>query len=281
MDDATDQALELRRAPEQPPNAIRLPAETPLPPAELPPEEVEPRPTAEQISKNEFRLLQEAKNAPAPDQLLETAPMLKPSLVAPVQLNGKIFQAFLDALSSVARESAEVPILRNVRMTYDEGMLRLEATDNRVWAITKMKASGGRDGFECVLPLKRARNVVRRMVASYATVAIGVDAESIHIGNYSLPHGGSIRDYPQRMTLLQEELKAALPAHYIGGILKRLAAVIERDHDKPNLRGVHLDFNAGVAVATDGKRLHMLGLPEVQIATRNQYRTRPSGHADD
>ena len=275
MDDATNVALELRKESTPPPDPIRLHAETPLPPPELAPEN-EPAPTAEQISKNELRLMEESKSPPPPDRVLEAPPLIKPSLVAPVQLNGKMLLEFLDAMSSVAAERATVPIARNVLMTYTEGELRLEATDSHVWAIAKMKAQGGRDGFECVLPLKRARNVVRRMLASHPLVSLGVDAENIHIGHYSFPHGGNIRDYPQRPTLLTEELKAILPTHYLDCILDRLVGLIDADHERSPLRGVHLDFEDGVAVATDGHRLHMVGLAELEIITRRRYRRRPS-----
>jgi DNA polymerase III sliding clamp (beta) subunit (PCNA family) len=275
MDQANSVALTLHKEPEPPPpDPIRLPAETPPPPAELPPE-VEAAPTVEQISKNELRLMEESKNGPPPDRVLEAAPMIKPSLVAPVHLNGKMFQDFLDAFSSVAAERAAIPIMRNVLLTYSEGELRLEATDNHLWAIAKMKAQGGSDGFECVLPLKRARNIVRRMLESYPVVSIGVDAEHIHIGHYSFPHGGNIRDYPKRPVLLPEELKAALPAHYIECILERLVGAIDRGHDEPALRGVHLDFEEGVAVATDGRRVHVQNLAEMEIVTRQRYRKRP------
>jgi DNA polymerase III sliding clamp (beta) subunit (PCNA family) len=257
-------------------DAIRLPAEAPPDPIELPPDDIEPRPTVEEITKNELRLMGEAKNAPAPDRVLETAPMLKPSLVAPVQLSGRMFHDFLDALASVADENASVPILRNVRMTYTEGELRLEATNHRVWAIAKMRAHGGSDGFECVLPLQRARNVVKRIAAQYPTISIGVDGENIHIGDYSFPHGGRIGDYPTRLIPMPEEIKAALPAHYLEGILTRLGGVVNREHDRLHLRGVLIDFNEGVAVASDRMRLHMLQLHELQIATRHQLRARPA-----
>ncbi len=276
MDKLSLATLGERRPSELPSDAIRLPAETPPPNLEEEPEDFESRPTAEQISKNELRLIEESKDAPVPSQVLDAAPMLKASLVAPVQVNGKMFQDFLEALSSVAKESLLPPILRNVRVTYTEGELQLEATDERIWLIAKMKAHGGRDGFECMLPLKRALNVVRRIVASYSSLCIGVDVEEIHIGPYSFPHGGKIGDYPRRMTLQPEELKVVLPVHYIDCILKRLAGVVDPDHDKACFQGVRLDFNEGVAVATDGKRLHMLTLKEIQISTRRPHRTRPA-----
>lgn len=277
MSEAKTSALELRRDPEspQPSIAIRLPSEMP-PPPDPPPADVEPKPTAEQISKNELRLLDEAKKeAPVPDQLLDSVPMVKPSLVVPVQVSAQTLQDFLDCLSHITRES-DVPILRNVRMSYTEGELLLEATDGRIWALVKLKATGGRDGFECVLPLGRARNVVRRLVARYATASIGVDLSNIHLGSYSFPHGGSIGEYPPRPPLMAEELKVALPSCYISSILKRLAPAVDPDHSRPNLRGVHLDFTDGLAIATDGHRLHMLALGELKMATRTPNRTPPS-----
>jgi DNA polymerase III sliding clamp (beta) subunit (PCNA family) len=274
--DAKPSALDVRHKTDlpQPSPAIRLPPETP-PPTELPPEDVEPKPTAAQISKNELRLLAEAKDAPVPDKLLESMPMSKPSRVVPVQVSAQMLQDFLDALSHIACESV-VPILRNVRMSYREAELLLEATDERIWALVRLKAAGGPDGFECVLPLKRARNVVRRIRARYATVPIGLDLDNIHLGNYSLPHGGSIRQYPPRPPLLAEELKVALPASYVSSILKRLGPVVDAKHEKLNLRGIHLDFNDGLAVATDGHRLHFLSLAELRVATRTPNRAPPS-----
>jgi DNA polymerase III sliding clamp (beta) subunit (PCNA family) len=259
-----------------PTDAIRLPDETPAPAAELS-AEAEPGPSVEQITANELRLMKELRSTPpTPERILEAAPLIQPSLVAPVHVNAMLFRQFLDALSFVAREAADVPILRNVRMTYNEGEMVLEATDHSVWAIARLKAHGGADGFECVLPLGRALNVIRRISAHYATLSLGIDKDSIHIGPYSFPHGGSIRDYPQRMPLQPEELKAALPAHYLESIVERVGPVVPRDHDRPSLRGVHLDFNEGVAVATDGHRLHALVLHDLQIATKNSYRARPS-----
>lgn len=277
MSEANTSALEVRRDSQspQPSNAIRLPSEMP-PPPDPPAADVEPKPTAEEISKNELRLFDEAKKeAPVPDQLLDSAPMVKPSLVVPVQVSAEMLQDFLDCLSPITRDS-DVPILRNVRMSYREGELLLEATDGRIWALVRLKATGGTDGFECVLPLQRARNVIRRIGARYATASIGVDLANIHLGNYSFPHGGSIREYPPRPPLMPEELKVALPACYVSSILKRLCPAVDPDHSRPNLRGVHLDFNDGLAIATDGHRLHMLALGELKLATRTPNRTPPS-----
>lgn len=277
MSEAKPSALEVRRASEhtRSTTAIRLPDETP-PPPETPPVDIEPKPTVEQISKNELRLLTEAgSDAPVPSQILDSVPMVKPSLVVPVQASAHMLQDFLDCLAPIARRS-DVPIMRNARMSYTEGELLLEATDGRTWALVRLKAQGGTDGFECVLPLSRARNVVRRILARYATVSIGVDASNIHLGNYSFPHGGSIREYPARPPLLAEELKVALPSCYLGEILRRLGPVVDPDHPRTGLRGIHLDFNEGLAVATDGHRLHLLALPELKIATRTPNRTQPS-----
>lgn len=276
MSEANTTALELRREPERPSPAIRLPDEMPPPAPDLNLEDIDPRPSIEQISHQELRLMDEAKDAPKPAKVLETAPMLKPSRVVPVQVNGEMFRDFLDALASVAHEDAAIPILGNVRVTYTEGELLLEATDTRLWALAKLKAIGGRDGFECVLPLKRARNVVRRLLASYSTVSIGVDLESIHLGNYSFPHGGAIRDFPQRQPPAPHELRAILPAHYIDAILSRIAPVVGRDISQEHLHGVHVDFNDGVAVATDGHRLHLLRLAELRVEAKESYRPRPS-----
>jgi DNA polymerase III sliding clamp (beta) subunit (PCNA family) len=277
MSEAKPSALELRQNPEssEAANAIHLPAEMP-PPPEAPPADLEPAPTVEQLTKNELRLLEEAdKTAPVPERLLESVPMVKPSLVVPVEVNAHLFQDFLDSLTHLTRRG-DVPIMRNVRMSYTEGELQLEATDGRVWGRVRLKAQGGRDGFECVLPLQRARNVIRRILSRYATLSIGVDQANIHLGNYSFPHGGSLRDYPARPTLMPDQLKVALPACYISSILQRVGPAVDPDHDRPVLRGIHLDFSDGLAVATDGHRLHLLALPEMKMATRSPHQTPPS-----
>src|SRR6266542_1240236 len=234
MDEASPSALELRREPNvaRDATAIRLPAEAPPPPE--PPIDMEPKPTAEQVSKNELRLMAEAKDAPVPEKILETLPLVKPSEVVPVQVSAQMLQDFLDAFAHVARQS-DLPILRNVRMTYTEGELLLEATDQRIWALAKLKVSGGRDGFECVLPLQRARNVIRRMQSRYSMVAIGLDMANIHIGNYSIPHGGALREFPQRPALMPEQHKVALPAYYVASILKRLGTVVNPEISKAGL----------------------------------------------
>lgn len=275
MTEPTTTALAVRRESEPHPSTIRLPAEMPAPDVTI--DEPDPRPSVEQISSQELRLMDEAKDAPRPAKVLETAPMLKPSLVVPVQVNGEMFRDFLDALASVAHEDAAIPILRNVRVTYGDGELLLEANDTRLWALAKLKAIGGRDGFECVLPLKRARNVVRRILASYSTVSIGVDLESIHLGNYSFPHGGAVRDFPQRQPPAPEELRAVMPAHYVDAILGRVAPVVG-DDSREQLSGVHIDFNDddGVAVATDGHRLHLLHLAELRVEAKESYKPRPA-----
>jgi DNA polymerase III sliding clamp (beta) subunit (PCNA family) len=242
-------------------------------PDETPPPDVDP--PDEGVPSTDLRLVTKGKQR-ATKGMLESAPLIKPSLVAPLQVNPALFRQFLDALAIIAGETATIPILRNVRMTCRHGEILLEATDGTVWAIARLIARGGDDGFECVLPLSRTLNVVRRISAHYATLSLGIDTESIHIGPYSLPHGGSIRDFPQRMPLQPEELRAALPLHHLKSILERIASVVSTDHERPELRGVHLDFNEGVAVATDGHRLHALVLHDLPIATKNSYRARPS-----
>src|SRR5688572_12272356 len=125
----TTTALEVREKQAPRPGGIRLPEEMPSPAPEITPEEADPKPTVAQIPKNELRLVDEAKNAPAPSKVLESVPVVKPSLVVPVQLATEPLAEALDALARIAEDRASnYPILRNVRLTYSEGTLLAEAT---------------------------------------------------------------------------------------------------------------------------------------------------------
>ncbi len=105
---------------------------------------------------------------------------------------------------------------------------------------------------------------------------MGIDAQHVHLGPYSFPHGGAVRDFPARTPLMPEELKAVVPAHYITEIIERVLPASTDDADEPGLGGVHLDFDEGLAIATDRARLHLLHLGEMRVEAKGTYRARPA-----
>ena len=252
--------------------AIRLPSQMPT----IDAEEAVCRPSQELIDDTELRLKEEAKNAPPPKKVLESAPMNKRTVVVPVEVPTEAIQGFLAALYKISSENEAMPILKNARVTCAPGKVTLEATDLGLWAIASVKAFGGKQTFEFVLPLERALNICKRLSANYNMVPIGIDKENIHFGNYSFPSGGSIQDYPKRFNLCAEEVKVAMPASYLESIMRRVEPAMGDDIiQSPQLMGIHLDFRDNVAVATDGHRMHLLKLPQIHVEASNHLKSPP------
>ena len=257
-------------------HSIDLPKEMPEVPTITPDAIFERGP--ELVSKEEKRIEEEEKHeAPPPKVIFESTPMVKNSVVVPVEVDGESLQDFLQALSKVAgHDCSSLPILEAAKMTYGGGELELEATDLNLWAIVKLKAFGGDQAFQAMLPIARALNIIKRLRTSYNLVKIAMDENNIHFGNYSFPPPGKVEDYPRRPVVMREEALCALPAHYFEEILDRVAPAVSDDVTRQNLCGINLDFEHKVAVATDGHRLHKFKLEQVYVDRLDSLRSAPN-----
>ena len=282
MPDETN--LVVRKKTRAPKGVIELPEISPPPPEweeDEGPGPARREPSAEVLSKAEQRYRESNEQTP-PEVVITSAPMTKNSLVTPIEVEAKTLWGFLEALECITVEKSEYPILAGVKMRFipgDEPRLLVEANNKKVWAAASLKAWGGNEEFAAVLPLQRAISVIKRLASKYSTITVGLDRERIHVGNFSFPFFGKVEHFPKKPRLEDHLVSVTWSTLYATQILERvLPAVDESDasYDR-NLCGVFIDLESRAAVATNGKRMHVLELPLMKVEIDKRWKDAPTG----
>lgn len=254
-----------------------LPDETPPPPDCE--DDIGPGPV--EIVTREEELHEEYVNAPPPIRVIDRLMVTKPSIVVPIEVNAKALWGFLEALRNVTGGGTDYPILSGVKMSFipgEDGVLLLEATNRTSWAAASLKAEGGQQPFEAVLPLQRAINVIKLLSTSYSTVSIGMDERRIHVGDHSFPFGGKIAHFPKKPELKSPQASLVFNTNYLTEIPERvLPAVDGVDGSRVNLNGVYIDLQKKAAVGSNGNRMHALLLPQMHIEEERSDADLPDG----
>ena len=225
--------------------------------------------TPEVISESR-RKYEESKKARPPDQAIDSAPLMRNSIVAPVELNAKTFWGLLEALSRITVENPDYPILSGVKVRFlsgDDPKMIFEAFNGEVWAAASMPAAGGREAFEAVLPLARTISILKLLSHEYSTIEVGLGREKIYVGSFGFPCWGHPSDFPKSPSLEPVEASVALSTAYVFDIPRRVGAAVMHEGEK-GVRdhcGMFLDLEKRVAVGTNGSRMHLLELPMMQV----------------
>lgn len=218
-----------------------------------------------------------------PESVVTRTPMIKETLVTPVDVEAKTFWGFLEALGCIASPSPEYPITGGIKMKFypgDDARLVLEANNQRVWAAASMKASGGDEAFEAVLPLQRTKNVIKRLSQSYSKITIGLGKDKIHIGNFSFPFYGRADHFPGKPRLDEALLSVSFATTYAKEIPERVfpaASAESEDIYGRGTTGVFIDLQRHVAVGTNSHRMHVLKLPLMHVEIEKQWKDIPQG----
>ncbi|MDL2259420.1 DNA polymerase III subunit beta [Deltaproteobacteria bacterium OttesenSCG-928-K17] len=174
--------------------------------------------------------------------------------------------------SAIAEKRSSMPILSNILMEAEEGVLKLTATDMEISFQCSYPAEVSEPG-RLTVPAKKLNEVVRLLSADEVSLSEAPNFSlSLSAGQFSTQmYGLSPADFPQAQT--QEDI------NYIDVEGPALAAVIDKtiysvamEETRYNLSGVYvekLEHEGELSlrfVSTDGHRLNMAGLVTADLA---------------
>lgn len=178
----------------------------------------------------------------------------------------------LSYVAGVVERRQTLPILSNIRLRCDEGMLELTGTDLEVEVITTIKVDGAEKG-EVTIPARKFYDICRALPAQ-AEIRITVDGERVCIQSgksrfmlATLPTA----DFPSVETG-EWDLKLSLPEQDLKRLLDKTQFCMAHQDVRYYLNGLLLELKEDElrAVATDG---HRMGLSEVKLGqTTNEER---------
>jgi DNA polymerase III sliding clamp (beta) subunit (PCNA family) len=198
----------------------------------------------------------------------------QPPLVKGARVTVGTVLGFLDAMSSLEMKNVKVSFLPG-----DEPKIFLEGSMGGLWAASAIRAESSlKNGFSALLPLKRGISVLNTL-GSDRGVVIGVDKKGFCLGPHSVPFGGRVEDFPAGPSPLEPIARGALPVSCCHEIASR---VTKATHPKTLFGSLHtllMDFDVheldghgivmGTVIATDGCRMHILQLPQMQMKIEN------------
>jgi hypothetical protein len=243
-------------------------------------EDAIPHPAVEVVSDEERRHQEQMRpKAKVPETLFRTP--ADPPLVAGAEVDCSVLLGFLNAFEEVSARDCFNPILSAAKIAYEAdppARLLVEAFGTNLWAMASLDAvAKGVEGFVALVPIRRAVNVLKALQDRADEVVVGVDHMGVGMGPYRVPFAGKVADFPVAPAIRDWEVRAALPATYLDEICDRILPV-QRAPTEPALRGVMLHFEVVrtreaerlmcVALASDGRRLHCLTLPQMAVETR-------------
>lgn len=246
------------------------------------PDDLTPRRPVEVVTEEEVRHESQAsRKASLPSDFFRRAPRVEPPLVPGATVSLESLLGFLAAMEAILPPDSNYPILSSTKIWYEPGgsMLFLEAGSHAVWTVVALKVSSGTNkGFQAMLPVQRATNVLTAIRETYPQITIGVDEYGICLGPHTVPFGGLIDDFPDQPVLGDWVARAAMPAFYFREICSRVLLAKSAEFKDIALQGALLDFEyieidgqtkiLCTAVATDGARIHILRLPQMVVEVK-------------
>lgn len=209
---------------------------------------------------------------------LRRAPIVEPSLAPGIAVRLESLLGFLDAMERILPPEANYPILSSAKVTCPPAseaapVLYLEAGSHAVWTMVAIKGDASPEkGFTAMLPVRRAKNVLKALRDSHPQVVVGVDEHGVCIGSHTIPFGGGIADFPTRPVMKEWLARAAMPATYFREICDRVLLARSDDFCEMALQGALFDFELDASgqpqctvVGTDGRRVHVLRLPQMMF----------------
>jgi len=259
--------------------------EMPRPQAWLSVEATIPHRAVEVVTPEELRHEEQVRSkVELPDEFFKRAPIIEPPLAPGITVDLETLLGFLAAIETILPPDTSYPILSSAKVWTsagpdDEPELYLEAGSHAVWTMVAISATAPAPrGFSAMMPVRRAKNVLRALRDDYPKVTVGVDEHGVCLGPRSVPFGGAQEDFPSRPVVNEWTARAAMPAAYFREICDRVLLARVDDFCEPALQGVLLDFELVAsdgkervlctAVATDGKRIHVMRLPQMMIEMR-------------
>jgi len=170
---------------------------------------------------------------------------------------------FLDALQqvqNVVSSRASLPILSNVLIQAEGGMLKLTATDLDVGVSGSVEANVSKEGAT-TLPVRYLTNIIRELPGETVSVSVdGKNVASITCGPSFFKIMGLPEEEFPPLAAFDEGQEYKIPQKMLKDSLRRTSYAISTDETRYVLNGIYMVFAAGklTFVATDGRRLAMV-----------------------
>jgi len=246
------------------------------------PQDFRPSRSVEVVADEDIRAEeQRAPKTEIPKSFFDTIPKIREPLAVGARVSLETLLGFLEAAERVLPPGNDYPILSSARLRFDNvdvPRLIVEAGSHSVWTAVVIEAEKTTDdGFQAVMPVRPAKNVLRALRNTQQKVVVGVDEYGVCIGPHTVNFGGTVEDFPCEPVLKPYEARAAIPATYLDDIESRVICARDKDaRVAVDLSGILLDFDSdqdGVChvVATDGHRVHVLRLPRVMSEAEKKH----------
>jgi DNA polymerase-3 subunit beta len=173
-------------------------------------------------------------------------------------VNTTELQHTLAKLGAVIPSKSTMPILENILVELDSGIMALTATDLAISLTLTIKVDGKEDG-KIAIPAKRLMDTVRSLPDTTASFTIDTGTNKVRLhtetGQYQLT-GESAKEYPQVLTF-KSERQMTIESSVLRRILHRTVFAVSSDELRPAMMGVLFQpYQKELrAVSTDGHRL--------------------------
>jgi hypothetical protein len=224
------------------------------------------------------------RKAQSPTDFIKEASRIQPPLVQGALVGLDTLLGFLAAMEMILPPESNYPMLGSVKVSFDPNdhpKLFLEGGSHSVWTIVAIAAEPKtKKGFQALMPVRRAKNVLRAASSAQRNVMVGVDDKGVCVGSHAVPFGGVIDDFPAQPVMVKPIARAVMPAFYYQEIVTRvMPARSTSGFGGAGSQGVLIDFDVlevdgemrpiCIAVATDGDRMHILYLPRTMIEAKS------------
>lgn len=188
-----------------------------------------------------------------------------------IKVNKDATMECLQKIQSVINPRNPLPILSNILVKAENGVVEMTATDMAVTVRARMEAEVTEPG-STTLPAKRIFGVIRELSTDEAEIEVNEnDIAFIHAGSsFFRIHGISEEDYPSLPEMSEPKVFSFEQAAF-RSMLRMTAYAASTDLSRVNLNGVLLSFKDGklTVAATDSRRLALVDT-ELEISADSE-----------
>jgi len=166
------------------------------------------------------------------------------------------FKKAIYSTERVVGKQITLPILENILLETDNGMLKISATNLEIGVFLKIGAKIEEEG-KITVPARLLSNFVNN-IPNVGTVSLSVVDQTLHIESGSSKaqiKGLQAQDFPI-IPEMEGEFLFSLPAQEMKEVIPRLAVCVSLDSTRPELTG--LNFEAVVTLIKDNSQAYDL-----------------------
>lgn len=157
---------------------------------------------------------------------------------------------------------SSVPALQCCKVEALEDGIRISATDLEVGATVCIAAlSGGSSKGSALINASQLASMVSA-ARSEEEISVELEGGVIKVGSTRIKAPCAVEDYPEFPSMPKKGALSYIPAADFPYALRFVAPAVSKEAVRYALTGVNFDFQRGVVVGTDGKRMHVATLGE-------------------